>query len=66
MPFDADLTPHAAQTLSPTQLLAERLMGPIADPDPKWAAADPARLMAYLFVSPRPCPALDALLAQPV
>ncbi len=34
------------------------------DPDPQWADSDPARLVAYLFVSPRPCAALDALLQR--
>jgi hypothetical protein len=32
------------------------------DPDPRWAETDPSRLMAYLFVAPRPCAAVDALL----
>ncbi len=59
MPFDAEFVPAA---LSPAQSLAERLMGPLADPDPAWAAADPARLLAFLYVSPRPCEALDALI----
>jgi hypothetical protein len=62
MAFDADLTIETR----PAQQLADRLMRPLADPDPAWAAADPARLLAYLFISPRPCAALDALLAEPV
>jgi hypothetical protein len=66
MPFDADLTPQAAPSPLPAQMIADRLMGALADPDPKWARADPARLLAYLFISPRPCPALDALIAEPV
>ncbi|MGI9169765.1 MAG: hypothetical protein ACR2FH_06240 [Caulobacteraceae bacterium] len=59
MPFDAEFLPAR---LSPAQSLAERLMGPLADPDPALAAADPARLLAFLFVAPRPCVALDALI----
>jgi hypothetical protein len=33
-----------------------------ADPDPSWAEANPDKLLAFLFVSPRPCAALDQLL----
>ncbi len=65
MPFDADLTHYGAHAPSPAQRLADHLMGPIADPDLAWAATDPARLLAYLFISPRPCPALDALISTP-
>jgi hypothetical protein len=66
MPFDAELTHEAATPLSPAQLLADRLMLPLADPDPALAGADPARLLAFLYVSPRPCLALDALIAESV
>ena len=62
MPFDAEFVPELAA--SPAQRLAERLMGPLADPDPTWAAREPARLLAFLYVSPRPCEALDALIDQ--
>ena len=64
MPFDAEFAHDAAAKASPAQSLAERLMGPLADPDPTWAASDPARLLAFLYVSPRPCEALDALIDQ--
>ncbi|MGI8841998.1 MAG: hypothetical protein ACR2F8_14655 [Caulobacteraceae bacterium] len=59
MPFDAEFVPAA---LSPAQRLAERLMAPLADPDTALAAADPARLLAFLYIAPRPCEALDALI----
>jgi hypothetical protein len=79
MPFDAEFAPHpaalglAAQSLAAqsvaaqsvaAQSLAECLIGPLGDPDPTWAERDPARLLAFLFVSPRPCDALDALIDQ--
>jgi len=32
------------------------------DPEPSLAETDPDRLLAYLFVAPRPCTAGDALL----
>ena len=34
----------------------------VPDPDPQWAVAHPERALALLFVSPRPCPAFDALM----
>jgi hypothetical protein len=33
------------------------------DPDPAWALRNPEKFLAFLFVSPRPCEALDALLS---
>ena len=62
MPFDAELTLHTAAAPTPAQRLADRLMGALPDPDLAWATADPGRLVAYLYISPRPCLALDALL----
>ena len=64
MPFDAELILHPAALPTPAQSLADRLMGQLPDPDPAWASADPCRLLAWLFISPRPCPALDALIAD--
>lgn len=32
------------------------------DPEPEWAARFPDRALTYLFVSPRPCAALDVIL----
>ena len=33
------------------------------DPEAGWAARDPDQAMLFLFVSPRPCGALDELMA---
>lgn len=33
---------------------------------PEWATQNDSNLLRYLFVSPRPCAALDELLATPV
>ncbi len=56
MPFDAELPIRASHTL--------RHSTPVeaADPSPELAETDPDRLLAFLYVSPRPCAALDALL----
>ena len=35
----------------------------VADPEPGWATRNPDRAMAFLFVSPRDCSAVDELLA---
>jgi hypothetical protein len=35
----------------------------VADPEAGWAAANPAKALAFLFVSPRDCCALDELMA---
>ena len=57
MPFDAELPIRATHPLRhSTEVEAQ------ADPSPELAQADPARLIAFLYVSPRPCAALDALL----
>jgi hypothetical protein len=57
MPFDAELPIRTGDSL--------RRSCPIQgapDPAPELAEADPDRLLAFLYVSPRPCAALDALL----
>jgi hypothetical protein len=36
----------------------------VADPEAGWAARNPARAMAFLYVSPRDCGAVDELLAR--
>jgi hypothetical protein len=59
MPFDADL-PIAFTVAAPANPFNA------ADPSPELAAADPARLLAFLYASPRPCAALDALLGAEV
>ena len=35
----------------------------VADPEAGWASRNPARAMAFLYVSPRDCGAVDELLA---
>ena len=37
--------------------------GDIADPEAAWATRHPDRALAFLFVSPRDCAALDELMA---
>jgi hypothetical protein len=54
MPFDAELPISHTLTFAPAAV--------VADPAPEMALADPDRLLAFLYVSPRPCAALDALL----
>ena len=34
----------------------------VPDLDPEWAERNPERAMAWLFVTPRPCEALERLL----
>ena len=36
----------------------------VPDLDPDWAERNPERAMAWLFVTPRPCDALDRLLSR--
>jgi hypothetical protein len=35
----------------------------VADPEAGWATRNPSRALAFLFVSPRDCAALDELMA---
>lgn len=56
MPFDAELQ------IRPTFGVGHCPIAAAPDPEPEMAEIDPGRLLAYLYVSPRPCPALDALL----
>jgi hypothetical protein len=35
----------------------------VADPEAGWAARNPAKALAFLFVSPRDCGAVDELMA---
>ena len=55
MPFDAELPIRAINV----RLAAAEAP---ADPAPELAETDPGALLAFLYVSPRPCAALDALL----
>jgi len=57
MPFDAELPLRTSQTLRHSSAPESA-----ADPAPELAETDPDRLLAFLYVSPRPCAALDALL----
>ncbi|HEY0053130.1 MAG TPA: hypothetical protein VGB49_06935 [Caulobacteraceae bacterium] len=62
MPFDAaDFDPHAAAAL-PRGMVAGLIDG-AQDPDVALAAGNPDRLLAFLYVAPRECEAVDALLA---
>lgn len=53
----------SALTVSPGFDFASLLEG-APDPDPALAHADEGRLLAYLFVSPRPCEAVDRLMER--
>jgi hypothetical protein len=69
MPFDAGF-PTAAPTQSPTADTAGRfvsiakLIDGVRDPEPHWAQSNPDRMLAFLFVAPRDCDAVDQLLAN--
>jgi hypothetical protein len=34
----------------------------VPDPEPGWAALHPERALAFLYISPRPCSAIDELM----
>ena len=62
MPFDV-----AANPLSIVQPLVQDEVAAAfeaaREPEASWAVANPERALAFLYVDPRPCAALDALLA---
>ncbi len=60
MPFDAAAAPVVQSAFAAEDLSAafERAEAPAAD----WAVENPHDTLAFLFVSPRPCAALDALM----
>lgn len=69
MAFDAEAPARTAHILcaipAPTSITSPDLSAAIVfagDPDVEWATRHPDRLLAFLYVSPRPCAALDALL----
>lgn len=62
MPFDAGF-PQSPVTAMPPAVPVPSMFERAADPDPVWAAGNPDRMLAFLFVTPRDCPAVDALLA---
>ncbi len=57
MPFDAFASDHAV-SISPA-----RLVDAAPAPAEDMAATNPDRLLAFLYVAPQPCEALDRLLA---
>jgi len=66
MAFDAEASVRAAHLLCAIPAGADQFgaaLAAAADPDPQWAERHPDRLLAFLYVSPRPCAALDALLS---
>ena len=67
MPFDAgfptqDFGP-AADTAGRFVSIA-KLIDAARDPEPHWAQSNPDRMLAFLFVAPRDCDAVDQLLAN--
>lgn len=65
MAFDAEISVRAAHLFCAIPTKGPDLGAAIAaaeDPAVEWAEAHPDRLLAFLYVSPRPCAALDALL----
>ncbi len=63
MPFDATPPAPAADTTGKFVSIA-RLIDTVQDPDPHWAQGNPDRMLAFLFVAPRDCAAVDQLLAN--
>jgi hypothetical protein len=66
MPFDAEVSVRAAHLfdIEPKAPDLTAAMIFAGDPDLEWARANPDRLLAFLYVSPRPCAALDDLLSR--
>ena len=66
MTFEA----HAAAFATDVELVIEQpkvrafpAHADVADPEPGWVTRNPSRALAFLFVSPRDCAALDELMA---
>lgn len=70
MPFDAGFSAPNAPAPAPVADTAgnfvsiARLIDTVQDPDPHWAQGNPDRMLAFLFVAPRDCAAVDQLLAN--
>jgi hypothetical protein len=66
MPFDAGFPAPAAPAADTAGRFASisRLIDDVRDPDPHWAQRNPDRMLAFLFVAPRDCAAIDQLLAN--
>jgi hypothetical protein len=62
MPFDAFPAPTADAAARFTSIA--RLIDEARDPEPGWAQGNPDRMLAFLFVAPRDCAAVDQLLAS--
>jgi hypothetical protein len=63
MPFDAGFPAPAADTAGRFVSIA-KLIDAARDPEPHWAQSNPDRMLAFLFVAPRDCDAVDQLLAN--
>lgn len=61
MPFDA-ITYSRRPAPAPVALKA--LIDAAGEPCPVWAAENPDRALAFLFVAPQDCAAVDVLVAQ--
>lgn len=62
MAYDAAAFPLAPRT-APPAAPAARLIDAAPAPCPKWAAQNPDRALALLFVAPRDCDAVDVLVS---
>lgn len=61
MPFDS--ANYAPAQSTPVAAPATRLIDTVPDLCPEWAALNPDRALALLFVAPRDCAAVDVLTA---
>ena len=61
MPRDMADAPFEFASLASEESSLGALIRHAPDPDPTLATRHPDRLLAFLFVSPRPCAALDRL-----
>lgn len=59
MAYDAAAFPLAPRTAAPSALLIDAAPAPC----PKWAAQNPDRALALLFVAPQDCDAVDVLVS---
>ena len=63
MPFDIAAQPAAVVQSFAQEADLGAAFARAEAPDAAWAAANPDRALAFLFVAPSPCEALDVLLA---
>lgn len=65
MPFDAGFpAPAPAADTAGRFVSIAKLIDAARDPEPHWAQRNPDRMLAFLFVAPRDCDAVDQLLAN--